>query len=444
MKTLFVRYPGSAIGHRFHMEDDGLRVAHTETREDRSILEDDKYVFGVDGVYAASTGKREAPCDNFFTWLYALGHGINKEVTESEVWSAYMDWLSDNRPELKYAMQKIRKNWIKSGLAMQYTVIMLYYSHIKETESLLSCSYNNDVFGMLYSYETAAEYWNTATWDELTNAQRRQAVRNWLENDVSQCGPDYLPPLHTWHESRWDFFFRNPHRTKQSYHVLYQLTENMLINGLDFTDKDVKYIWKQVRRNLQGDELPEQELVQMWYQSLGVWVDNMQVLYNLWLEGDFNGTGRDISTIWHEDYWRYPRDIVIAHDTNDNRLQEILYGSPEVNNQAFEEYRPKYEGYKIDITIDGYRFYTSGDAQQWQRHARTLHQCVFNAGYYKYKGIIVFVEKDDTPYGTIHCEKGEILQARVDQANYSKSEMPKEIQDMFLTHVVPQYKVLQG
>lgn len=442
MKTLFVRYPGSAIGHRFHMEEDGLHVAPTETREDKSILENDKYIFSTDGVYAAATGKREAPCDNFFTWLYALGHGIGKEVTESEVWSSYMDWLSNNRPELKYAVQKIRKNWIKSGLAMQYTVIMLYYGDIKETESLLSCPYNNDVFGMLYSYELAAEYQDAPSWEELTAAQRRHAVRNWTENDVTRCGPDYLPPLHTWHETRWDFFFRNPHRTDRAHVTLSRLAENMHYNGLDFTDKDVKYIWKQVRRGLQGDESSPQELARVWEQTLDVWTDNMQILYSIWVEDAFNG--RDIALIWHDDYWRYPRDIVIAHDTNNARLLEILEGDQEVNSKAFEEYAPIYEEYGIDITIDGYRFYTTGHSQQWQDHARALRQCVYSAGYYKYSGIIVFVEKDGNPYGTIHCDKSEILQARIDQTDYSKSIMPEEIQDMFLTHVVPQYEVLQG
>lgn len=442
MKTLFVPVPDTSVGYRFRMERDGLHVSPVTITGDRYFLEKDIYIFSTDGVYHPDVEYVVTMCGMLQSWLLDLGLDVCKTIAESEVWSAYMDWLSDNRPALRYAIQKIRKNWLKTGHALDYTVVVLYYGHIKETESLLSCPFNNNILGMFYTYEAVAEYREDAAWDEITPAQRRHAVRNWLENNVEYYDVEHLPLVHTWHESQWDFFFRNPFRTGHVGAILGHLVENMLINGLAFTDKDVKYIWKQVRRGLQGDELPEQELAQMWEQTLDIWVDNMQVLYNLWLEDAFNG--RDIYDIWYDDYWRYPRDIVIAHNTNDHRLREILDRVPEQNNKVFEKYKPIYDGYKIDITIDGYRFYTTGDEQQWHSHARALCQCVFSAGYYKYSGVIVFVEKDGKPYGTVHCDKGEILQARIDQTDYSKSIMPEEIQDMFLTHVVPQYKVLQG
>lgn len=444
MKTLFVPVPGASVGYRFRMERDGLYVSPVTITGDRYFLEKEIYVFSIDGVYHPENEYTVEMCGVLQDWLLDLGLDVCKTIAESEVWSAYMDWLSDNRPALRYAIQKIRAfPPDKACQAVQYTVVMMYYGHIKETESLLACPYNNNVLGMFHVYEEAAEYLEDFAWDELTPVQRRHAVRNWMENDIAPYDVERVPPLHTWHEARWDHFFRSPYRTAQTAAVLSHLMENMLINGLDFTDKDVKYIWKQVMRRLDnGDELPPQELAHMWEQVLGVWVDNMQVLYNLWLEDALNG--RDICDIWYDDYWRYPRDIEIAHNTNDHRLREILDRIPEQSHKAFEEYKPAYDGYKIDITIDGYRFYTTGDVQQWQSHARALRQCVFNAGYYKYSGIIVFVEKDGNPYGTIHCEKGEILQARIDQTDYSASRMPDEIQNMFLTHVVPQYKVLQG
>ena len=99
----------------------------------------------------------------------------------------------------------------------------------------------------------------------------------------------------------------------------------------------------------------------------------------------------------------------------------------------------RYKKYPVDIAVDGFRFYTTTSREDWIEHSDALKQCCYRLKYYAHtSSILTFVEKDGEPYGTIDYSLNEhqVIQARVDQTDYSKSDMPADVLKLFRKHVV--------
>lgn len=94
---------------------------------------------------------------------------------------------------------------------------------------------------------------------------------------------------------------------------------------------------------------------------------------------------------------------------------------------------------KVDVTVDGFRFYTTTSREDWIEHSDALKQCCYRLKYYSHtNSILTFVEKDGIPHGTIDYSLNEhqVIQARVDQTDYSKSDMPTNVVKLFRKHVM--------
>lgn len=94
---------------------------------------------------------------------------------------------------------------------------------------------------------------------------------------------------------------------------------------------------------------------------------------------------------------------------------------------------------KVDVTVDGFRFYTTTSREDWIEHSDALKQCCYRLKDYSHtNSILTFVEKDGIPYGTIDYSLNEhqVSQARVDQTDYSKSDMTTNVVKLFRKHVM--------
>lgn len=94
---------------------------------------------------------------------------------------------------------------------------------------------------------------------------------------------------------------------------------------------------------------------------------------------------------------------------------------------------------KVDVTVDGFIFYTTTSREDWIEHSGALKQCCYRLKYYSYtNSILTFVEKDGIPYGSTDYSLNEhqVIQARVDQTDYSKSDMPTNVVKLFRKHVM--------
>ena len=138
-------------------------------------------------------------------------------------------------------------------------------------------------------------------------------------------------------------------------------------------------------------------------------------------------------------YWVYPSPA--SYLTRRNRISDILnafYGGQE-SHEEFDSHMERYKKYPVDIAVDGFRFYTTTSREDWIEHSDALKQCCYRLKYYAHEdSILTFVEKDGVPYGTIDYSLNEhqVIQARVDQTDYSKSSMPADVLKLFRKHVV--------
>lgn len=138
-------------------------------------------------------------------------------------------------------------------------------------------------------------------------------------------------------------------------------------------------------------------------------------------------------------YWMYPSPA--SYLVRWNRITDILndfYGGQE-SHEEFDVHMERYKKYPVDVTVDGFRFYTTTSRETWIKHSDALRQCCYRLKYYSHdNSILTFVEKDGVPYGTIDysLEYHRIQQARIDQTNYSKSDMPYDVVKLFMKHVI--------
>ena len=141
----------------------------------------------------------------------------------------------------------------------------------------------------------------------------------------------------------------------------------------------------------------------------------------------------------HDPYWVYPSPA--SYYARRNRVVDILnaFHDGQVSHEEFDNHMERYKKYSVDIAVDGFRFYTTTSRENWISHSNALKQCCYRAKYYSHENnVITFVEKDGTPYGTIDysLDEHQVVQARIDQSDYSKSSMPADVVKLFMKHVI--------
>lgn len=144
-------------------------------------------------------------------------------------------------------------------------------------------------------------------------------------------------------------------------------------------------------------------------------------------------------TVLDDPYWVYPSPA--SYTARRGRIAGILndFYDGQESHAEFDMHMERYKEYHIDVTVDGFRFYTTTSREDWIEHSDALKQCCYRLKYYSHtSSILTFVEKDGVPYGTIDYSLNEhqVIQARVDQTDYSKSDMPADVLKLFRKHVV--------
>ena len=144
-------------------------------------------------------------------------------------------------------------------------------------------------------------------------------------------------------------------------------------------------------------------------------------------------------TVRDDPYWIYPSPA--SYTTRRNRIADILnnFHDDQESHGEFDSHMERYKNYPVDITVGEFRFYTTTRREDWIEHSDALKQCCYRLKYYSHSSsILTFVEKDGIPYGTIDYSLNEhqVIQARVDQTDYSKSNMPADVLKLFRKHVV--------
>lgn len=145
------------------------------------------------------------------------------------------------------------------------------------------------------------------------------------------------------------------------------------------------------------------------------------------------------NNVLDDPYWVYPSPA--SYYARRNRVADVLnaFYDGQESHEEFDSHMERYKKYSVDITVDGFRFYTTTSRDGWISHSDALKQCCYRAKYYSHEdSILTFVEKDGMPYGTIDysLEYHHIQQARIDQSDYSKSSMPADVVKLFMKHVI--------
>lgn len=114
-----------------------------------------------------------------------------------------------------------------------------------------------------------------------------------------------------------------------------------------------------------------------------------------------------------DDYWRYPQNLIKAHDKVMVEVARIIEAEKLAKQKAeAEEMRKKAMVLKalkrkfkdVPQLIDGYSIFISTDYEEWKRQAEELHQCICAGGYYQRMAdgdfTIIFIQKDGIPQAT--------------------------------------------
>ena len=248
-------------------------------------------------------------------------------------------------------------------------------------------------------------------------AMLKQVIRNFHDPSI-----DIHPfiPLSKAHEPqyRWVLSLVNEYGMDEG--ILSELA-----NG--WSEKDMNYVIK-----LHAKAPSELGLDEQWI-ALEAYVNYRRMIKDAIYEGLLPRTVRD------DPYWIYPSPAAFL--TRWNRISDILdylYDGQE-SHAEFDMHMERYKKYPVDVTVDGFRFYTTTIREDWIEHSDALKQCCYRLKYYSHtNSILTFVEKDGIPYGTIDYSLNEhqVIQARVDQTDYSKSSMPADVLKLFRKHVI--------
>lgn len=194
-----------------------------------------------------------------------------------------------------------------------------------------------------------------------------------------------------------------------------------------FTEKDMNYVIKL------HDKAPDEFILGEIWDVLESYLSYRRMIKDAIHEDLIPRTVRD------DPYWIYPSPA--AYTTRRNRIAGILndFQDGQESHTEFDMHMDRYKNYSVDITVGEFRFYTTTSRETWIKHSDALKQCCYRLKYYSHtSSILIFVEKDGIPYGTIDYSLNEhqVIQARVDQTDYSKSDMPADVLKLFRKHVV--------
>lgn len=155
------------------------------------------------------------------------------------------------------------------------------------------------------------------------------------------------------------------------------------------------------------------------------WVVNLYDKYyenNSWgLRNDYKNY-RDLCIYFDKDmkdeYWAHPKNLkerleeLRAQRENIRMLEETVKLKKKMT--RYKRVIKRFEGW--DRTIDGYNIIIPKTAEQWQKQASVLHQCIVRLNYMDHvnkNSVLFFILKGDTPIAT--CEVTNLLEKKIGQ-----------------------------
>ncbi len=158
----------------------------------------------------------------------------------------------------------------------------------------------------------------------------------------------------------------------------------------------------------------------------------------------------------NDDYWRFPSDLNAFHNrlVEENRIKEearILARAEEERKEnekrakAFKRIAKKFA--EVNGTVDGYSIFVTDNYNEWEKQAKTLHQCICACGYYQGTAdgeyTIVFIQKEGVPVATAQFYNdgglGQFYGDEIDRANCKPSEQVRAALEKWL-ETVPKSK----
>lgn len=344
--------------------------------------------------------------------LYDPHDGVSRMYGDILIpFNAYIkyEWLKVC-PHMKYAYEKCGDVVTADKMAM-----IAYVNKYPFLEPLLNNPHNK-------KYAYFSFMWN-CTIDSPGKYERKPAMLKQVIRNFHDPSIDIHPfiPLSKAHEPqyRWALSLVNDYGMDD-----WTLSE--IWNGW-FTEKDMKYVIK-----LHDKAADARILGEIW-DVLESYLSYRKMI------NDATHEGLVPHTVLDDPYWIYPSPA--AYTTRRNRIADILnnFHYVQEGHAEFDMHMERYKNYPVDVTVDGFRFYTTTSRETWIEHSDTLKQCCYRLKYYSHTdSILIFVEKDGIPYGTIDYSLNEhqVIQARVDQTDYSKSDMPTNVVKLFRKHVM--------
>lgn len=155
------------------------------------------------------------------------------------------------------------------------------------------------------------------------------------------------------------------------------------------------------------------------------WVVNLYDKYyenNSWgLRNDYKNY-KDLCIYFDKDmkdeYWAHPKNLkerleeLHAQRENIRMLEETVKLKKKM--ARYTRAIKRFEGW--DRTIDGYNIIIPKTAEQWQKQASVLHQCIVRLNYMDHvnkNSVLFFILKGDTPIAT--CEVTNLLEKKIGQ-----------------------------
>lgn len=312
-------------------------------------------------------------------------------------------------PHMKYAYEKCG-DVVPAGKMAMITHVNQYPC----LEPLLNNPHNK-------SYACFSYMWN-CTCDSRAKYERdpamlKQVIRNFHDPSIEL---NMFVPLSKAHEPQYRWLVELINK-----YGMEELTLIELANGW-LTKKDMNYVIK-----LHAKAPDEIKFGEVWV-ALEAYMTYRGMLRDAVHEGLLP------INVLEDPYWVYPSPA--SYLARRNRIFDILndFYDGQESHEEFDSHMERYKKYPIDITVDGFRFYTTTSRDGWISHSDALKQCCYRLKYYSHDAsILTFVEKDGVPYGTIDysLEYHHIQQARIDQTDYSKSNMPADVVKLFMKHV---------
>ena len=126
-----------------------------------------------------------------------------------------------------------------------------------------------------------------------------------------------------------------------------------------------------------------------------------------------------------DEYWAHPKNLkeriaeLRAQRENIRMLEETVKLKKKM--ARYTRAIKRFEGW--DRTIDGYNIIIPKTAEQWQKQASVLHQCIIRMNYMDKCNdnyILVFIYKDGEPYAT--CEVSDVKNGKISQFYCNESD----------------------